>query len=351
MSETESELKNIVEAALLAAEEPLSVAALTALFPDDAAPSADQLREVFEQLEQDYAGRGVELKRVGKGYRFQSREKYSPWLRKLHEQRAPRYGRAFLETLAIIAYRQPVTRGDIEEIRGVSVGSEIMRGLRDRGWVRQVGQRDVPGRPNLYGTTRQFLEYFNLEALSALPPLLERRESAEIARELNLQLPLEETDAGASETSAETSGTSSGDPQAVDTAADPSDNGDTATEGVEETPPRSGDQTHNQADNQDYDQDYDQADSEASNQERDHDQGLDRNQTSNRGRDQDHDQHENQVGNQEHTQDRDQRGNQTGNLGRDQQGAQERDSTPRRTAQIISIDDALASKEGDGETS
>lgn len=193
MSETDSELKNIVEAALLAADEPMSVSALTALFPDDAAPSATQLRDVLEQLEEDYEGRGVELKRVGKGYRFQSREKYSPWLRKLRENRPPRYGRAFLETLAIIAYRQPVTRGDIEEIRGVTVSSEIMRGLQDRGWVKQVGQRDVPGRPNLYGTTQQFLEYFNLEALSDLPPLLERRETSEIARELNLRLPLEES--------------------------------------------------------------------------------------------------------------------------------------------------------------
>ena len=194
MSEQDSELKNIVEAALLAAEEPLSVQALTALFPEDAAPSASRLRDVFDQLERDYEGRGVELKRVGKGYRFQSREKYSPWLRKLNENRPPRYSRAFLETLSIVAYRQPVTRGDIEEIRGVSVSSDIMRGLLDRGWVRQVGQRDVPGRPALFGTTQQFLEYFSLESLSELPPLLERREATEIARELNLRLPLESGD-------------------------------------------------------------------------------------------------------------------------------------------------------------
>lgn len=191
MSDQDSELKNIVEAALLAAEEPLSISAITALFPDDAAPSNSQLKEVFDQLDRDYDGRGVELRRVGKGYRFQSREKYSPWLRKLREHRPPRYSRAFLETLAIIAYRQPVTRGDIEDIRGVTVSSEIMRGLLDRSWIKQVGQRDVPGRPNLYGTTQQFLEYFNLEALSELPPLLERREATEIARELNLRLPLE----------------------------------------------------------------------------------------------------------------------------------------------------------------
>lgn len=191
MSEQHSELKNIVEAALLAAESPLSVSALASLFPEDAKPSADQLKEVFEQLDRDYEGRGVELRRVGKGYRFQSREKYSPWLRKLSEGRPPRYSRAFLETLAIIAYRQPVTRGDIEEIRGVTVSSDIMRQLLDRDWVKEVGHRDVPGRPALLGTTQQFLEYFSLEALSDLPPLLERREASDIARELNLRLPLE----------------------------------------------------------------------------------------------------------------------------------------------------------------
>lgn len=192
MSGEDSELKNIVEAALLAAEEPLSVSALSALFPEDAAPTTAQLREVFEQLDRDYEGRGVELRRVGKGYRFQSREKYSPWLRKLSENRPPRYSRAFLETLAIIAYRQPVTRGDIEEIRGVTVSTDIVRGLLDREWIKQVGQRDVPGRPALFGTTQKFLEYFNIEALGGLPPLLERREATDIARELNLRLPLDE---------------------------------------------------------------------------------------------------------------------------------------------------------------
>lgn len=195
MSEQNYELRNIVEAALLAAEEPLSVSALASLFPEDAKPSADQLKEVFEQLDRDYEGRGVELRRVGKGYRFQSREKYSPWLRKLSESRPPRYSRAFLETLAIIAYRQPVTRGDIEDIRGVTMSSDIMRQLFDRDWVKEVGHRDVPGRPALLGTTQQFLEYFNLAALSDLPPLLERREASDIARELNLRLPLEEGEA------------------------------------------------------------------------------------------------------------------------------------------------------------
>lgn len=231
MSEQHSELKNIVEAALLASESPLSVSALASLFPEDAKPSADQLKEVFEQLDRDYEGRGVELRRVGKGYRFQSREKYSPWLRKLSEGRPPRYSRAFLETLAIIAYRQPVTRGDIEEIRGVTVSSDIMRQLLDRDWVKEVGHRDVPGRPALLGTTQQFLEYFNLEALSDLPPLLERREAADIARELNLRLPLEsqeESEEGSQEKDQDTETQDDGqtgtdaevEGEAVDAAAD-----------------------------------------------------------------------------------------------------------------------------------
>lgn len=192
MNEDNTELRNIIEAALLATEEPLTFARISSLFPEDAAPSVNLMKQVIQQLQNDYDGRGVELQKVGKGYRFQSKEKYSPWLRKLNEGRPARYSRAALETLAIIAYRQPVTRGDIEEIRGVTVSTDIMRLLLDRGWVKQVGQRDVPGRPSLFGTTTEFLAYFNLPSLSDLPPLLERREATEIAKELNLRLPLEE---------------------------------------------------------------------------------------------------------------------------------------------------------------
>lgn len=217
MTEHTSELRNIVEAALLAAETPLSVAALGELFSEDARPSPEQIREVFEQLDRDYAGRGVELRRVGKGWRFQSREKYSHWLRKLSETRPPRYSRALLETLAIIAYRQPVTRGDIEDVRGVTVSTEIMRQLQDRDWVKEVGHRDVPGRPALLGTTQQFLAYFSLESLGDLPPLLERRAASEIAGELNLRLPLEETGADGDQNG----GHAPSAPQAVAAAADP----------------------------------------------------------------------------------------------------------------------------------
>lgn len=191
MADQPGELTNIIEAAILAADEPLTVARIMALFPDDAVPAREEVEKALQLLGVACEGRGIELKRIGKGYRFQSREKYSPWLRKLHEARPPRYSRALMETLAIIAYRQPVTRGDIEEIRGVGVSSEIMRVLLNRGWVKEVGHRDVPGHPALLGTTREFLEYFNLRGLSELPPLIEQREQSEIARELNLNLPLE----------------------------------------------------------------------------------------------------------------------------------------------------------------
>lgn len=193
MTDPTDELKHIVEAALFANETPLSVARLIGLFPKDATPAREDIKTVLAQLEGEYADRGIELKRVGKAYRFQSREKYATWLRKLNEGRPPRYTRALLETLAIIAYRQPVTRGDIEEIRGVSVSTETMRTLLNREWIRQLGQREVPGRPDLFGTTPHFLAYFNLGSLSDLPALTEKREPAEIADELNLRLPLEET--------------------------------------------------------------------------------------------------------------------------------------------------------------
>ncbi len=186
-----SELKNIVEAALFAAEQPLTIRNLKSLFPLDAQPTTEQIGAALKQLESEYDNRGIELRRVGKGYRFQSREKYAPWLRRINEGRPPRYSRAMLETLAIIAYRQPVTRGDIEEIRGVGVSVDIMRSLLNRGWVKEIGHRDVPGHPALFGTTAEFLAYFNLRSLSELPPLKQKREPAEVARELNLRLPLE----------------------------------------------------------------------------------------------------------------------------------------------------------------
>lgn len=187
----DSELQNIVEAALFAAKEPLGIRRILALFPDDAQPSKVDIQNVLLNLEQQCEYRGVELRRIGKGWRFQSKEKYSTWLRKLNAQRPPRYSRALLETLSIIAYRQPVTRGDIEEIRGVGVSSDIIRTLEEREWVQQIGHRDVPGRPALFGTSQGFLEYFNMGSLRDLPELMEKRELGEIAMEMNLTLPMD----------------------------------------------------------------------------------------------------------------------------------------------------------------
>lgn len=185
MTAANAELKNIVEAALLVAGQPLSIDRIAAMFPQDSRPTREEIRAVLKQLEEEYAGRGFELKQIDRAYRLQTREKYSDWLSRLVEERPARYSRALLETLAIIAYRQPVTRGDIEDIRGVAVSTEIIRTLAERGWVREVGRKEVPGRPALYGTTREFLEYFNLTKLEDLPPLAELRDIAAIAAELD----------------------------------------------------------------------------------------------------------------------------------------------------------------------
>jgi segregation and condensation protein B len=143
-------------------------------------------------LEEEYAERVVELKQIDRSWRIQTRDKYAPWITRLAEERPVRYSRALLETLAIIAYRQPVTRGDIENIRGVSVSTDIIKTLLGREWIRQVGVRNVPGRPALYGTTREFLEHFNLKNLEELPPLSALRDLDVISNELNLRLDLEQ---------------------------------------------------------------------------------------------------------------------------------------------------------------
>ncbi len=187
----DSELANIIEAALYAAKEPLGVRKLASLFPDDAQPTKVDIQNVILTLQQQCEYRGIELRRIGTGWRYQTKEKYAPWLRKLSGQKAPRYSRALLETLSIIAYRQPVTRGDIEEIRGVGVSSDTIRALEERGWVAQIGHRDVPGRPALFGTSQGFLEYFNMTSLSELPELMEKRELRAIANEMNLTLPMD----------------------------------------------------------------------------------------------------------------------------------------------------------------
>ncbi len=171
-----NKLKQIVEAALMAADGPLTVDALTKLFAHgelDSEEGRAQIRDTLKSLEAEAEGRGYELKRVASGYRYQVRQELSEWISRLWEEKPPRYSRALLETLALIAYRQPVTRGDIEQVRGVSISQYIMRTLQERGWIRVVGQREVPGKPSLYGTTREFLDYFDLKSLDQLPPLTE----------------------------------------------------------------------------------------------------------------------------------------------------------------------------------
>ena len=173
-----AKVKRIIEGALMAADEPLSVDRLFKLFRRgelDPSEGRNHIREALRELGEGAAGRGYELKRVASGFRFQVRGELSEWISRLWEEKPPRYSRALLETLALVAYKQPVTRGDIEQVRGVAVSQNIVRTLLERGWVRVVGQRETPGRPNLYGTTRAFLDYFNLKSLDELPPLAEIR--------------------------------------------------------------------------------------------------------------------------------------------------------------------------------
>ena len=180
-----SELKRIVEAALLAAGRPLSVDELRDLFEEDTTPPARAALEAsLAQLAEDWADRGIELVRVASGFRFQVRKRYADWLRRLWAERPVRYSRALLETLAIIAYRQPVTRGEIEDIRGVGVSTAIIKTLLEREWVRVLGHKEVPGRPAMYGTTKRFLDYFSLTSLDSLPPLREVRDLERIHLDL-----------------------------------------------------------------------------------------------------------------------------------------------------------------------
>lgn len=182
-------LKNIVEAALLAAGRPLSLDTLQGLFGEAEQPEKRELRQVLERLSEDYQGRGIEVSEVASGWRIQVGEACSSWVSRLWDERPSRYSRALMETLALIAYRQPITRGEIEDIRGVAVSTQIIKTLLEREWVRVLGHRDVPGRPSLYGTTREFLDYFNLKALDELPTLAEIRDLDEINRSLDLEDP------------------------------------------------------------------------------------------------------------------------------------------------------------------
>lgn len=179
-------LKRVIEAILLAAAQPLSLAQLAALFTEEENVDNEQLLAALAALAEDCEGRGIELKEVASGYRYQIREDVHPWVTRLWTERQTKYSRALLETLALIAYRQPITRAEIEQIRGVAVSSSIIKTLEEREWVRVVGYRDVPGRPALFGTSRTFLDYFNLKSLDELPPLAEIRDLDEYDPQLDL---------------------------------------------------------------------------------------------------------------------------------------------------------------------
>src|ERR1700756_2769260 len=161
--------KRVLETALICANQPLPLRAMRSLFDDQI--GTDTLRTMLDELVREWTGRGVELVSIGAGCRSQTRPELREFLDRLHPEKPPKYSRAVLETLAIIAYRQPVTRGDIEEIRGVTVNTQVVKQLEDRGWIEVIGHRDVPGRPALYATTRQFLDDLGLKALDELPPL------------------------------------------------------------------------------------------------------------------------------------------------------------------------------------
>jgi segregation and condensation protein B len=183
----ETELKNIIEAALLAAGRPLSIEQLETIFDEDQRPERDAIRQTIDDLNNEYEARGIEIHRVASGYRLQVKKDLAPWVSRLWEEKPARYTRALLETLSLIAYRQPITRGEIEDVRGVAVSSNIIKTLMEREWVRVLGHRDVPGKPAMYGTTREFLDYFNLKSLSQLPTLQELRDIDSINAELDLE--------------------------------------------------------------------------------------------------------------------------------------------------------------------
>jgi segregation and condensation protein B len=192
------QLKQIIEAALLASSAPLSLPQLFTLFGEDEQPSHDDLARALEELARDSEGRGIELKEVASGFRYQVRAEVNGWVSRLWTERQTRYSRAQLETLALIAYRQPITRGEIENIRGVAVSSNIIKTLEEREWIRTVGHRDVPGKPELFGTTRAFLDYFNLKSLDELPPLAEIRDLSDFDPQLGLA-PIAIDEAGSGE--------------------------------------------------------------------------------------------------------------------------------------------------------
>lgn len=192
----DEQIRHVVEAALMAAGRPLSIDALVGLFGDEVRPDRGQIRGALNALIEEYEGRGIELVEVASGFRIQVKQSMSDWLSRLWQERPPRYSRALMETLALIAYRQPITRAEIEDVRGVAVSTNIVRTLMERGWIRVVGHRDVPGKPAMFGTTREFLDYFGLKRLDELPSLAELRDldSLNVELDLGFDLPGEATE-------------------------------------------------------------------------------------------------------------------------------------------------------------
>lgn len=179
--------KKIIEAILMSASQTLNVDQLLKLFADDTDEvTRDEIKVIVQSLQEDCQGRGYELKKVASGFRYQTREEMQPWVDKLRPERAPRYSRAFMETLALVVYKQPITRAEIEDVRGVAVSSSIFKVLLEREWVKIIGHKEVPGRPAMYGTTRKLLDYFNLSSLNELPDLAEIKDIDDIAPELAL---------------------------------------------------------------------------------------------------------------------------------------------------------------------
>lgn len=187
MSDLDNKLKMVVEGLLLAAGRPLTIDNIASVFDKKERPDRQELKVVMQVISEECNDRGFELTEVASGYRFQVKQELSEWIGRLWEEKPPRYTRALLETLSLIVYRQPITRGDIEEIRGVGVSPNIIRTLLDREWVRVVGHRDVPGRPAMFATTKQFLDYFNLKSLQELPPLAEIKDLGKSEQELDLE--------------------------------------------------------------------------------------------------------------------------------------------------------------------
>lgn len=196
MSITLEKMQQIIEAALMVSGQPLSIAAIAHIFSDEDRPSTAVIKDILFNIKDKFSDSGIELHEIASGYRLQAKAELSPWLSKLWEERAPRYSRAFLETLAIIAYKQPITRAEIEDIRGVTVSSNIIKTLQERDWIRVIGYREVPGRPALLGTTKEFLDHFNLKSLSDLPTLAEFKDMETQEAQLQVQLALEKSNLG-----------------------------------------------------------------------------------------------------------------------------------------------------------